>query len=293
MHHGTPGRSQQDSAIHDQRYQKARCVRLGLPGVWRRKACCRGAVVDLGSWLDPGPGTGSAGTGDVGYERLQRTGNSGVSERSEIGTPNPGRGPYTRRGGDNGDHSCCWLADVFGVVSSSDAASWLYAERIPHLMNIDNPPFSSLDIILKNLTLLISIARLAKHPLPLTSLAQQAFLMAKLNGYDTHDDCATLKLYPAHSDSFEPSTRREAIQKPTRSPLLSTHVIVDLLRRIHAAAAMEALSLLQVLDLDQSIFCAFVRTAAGDSEMFRKISESTSAARFRAICLHRWYVKTP
>ena len=43
------------------------------------------------------------------------------------------------------------LKDIIGSVMSSGAASWLYGERSPHLADMENGPYSSLGIILKDL----------------------------------------------------------------------------------------------------------------------------------------------
>ena len=41
--------------------------------------------------------------------------------------------------------------ELLETVKNSHAMSWLYGERLPHLLDIDHPPYSSLSIILKDL----------------------------------------------------------------------------------------------------------------------------------------------
>ena len=54
------------------------------------------------------------------------------------------------------------LFDLVRQVKDSDASSWLYIERLPHLLDMDHPPFSSLSIILKDLV---------RHLIPVPELA--------------------------------------------------------------------------------------------------------------------------
>ncbi len=46
---------------------------------------------------------------------------------------------------------------VYSAVMSSDAASWLYGERVSHLQDLERPPYSSLAIILKDMVSLTNI----------------------------------------------------------------------------------------------------------------------------------------
>ena len=52
------------------------------------------------------------------------------------------------------------------------------------------------------------------------------------------------------------------------------NLIHDLLVGIHTAATLEALNLVEALGLDRDIFCRFVSTAAGNSDMFQRMSRS-------------------
>lgn len=174
---------------------------------------------------------------------------------------------------------------------NSDAISWLYTERLPHLLNIDHPPYSSLAIILKDLvrwpmfpsivcineneqTILMATARSSRRPLPLTAIAQQAFLSAKVKGHNTDDDCSTIYLYLSAENVNKIKARCPQAQTSRNSSQISTNTILNLLVGIHTAAALEALNLVDALGLDRDIFCRFVSTAAGYSTMFRKLNWS-------------------
>ena len=58
---------------------------------------------------------------------------------------------------------------VLAAVMASDAASWLFGERVPHMQDLDQPPYSSLAVILKDMVsltprfLVFSLPPTAKH----------------------------------------------------------------------------------------------------------------------------------
>ena len=65
------------------------------------------------------------------------------------------------------------------------------------------------------------------------------------------------------------------LQRSSFGERINYHTILDLLKGIHIAAAVEALRLVDAMALDKSIFCKFVSTAAGYSKMFEKLKLSS------------------
>ena len=125
--------------------------------------------------------------------------------------------------------------------------------------------------------------------LPLSSIAQQVFRFAKAAGWGMHDDCATIRMYLLGRESLLPQNRKEqGFYSPPWTPgagRITVRSVIDLLCGVHLAAALEAFSLLEVLDLDARAFFSFVLGAAGASSMFLKLrtpGEQGSGSSLRA-----------
>ena len=55
---------------------------------------------------------------------------------------------------------------------------------------------SAVDIFVKDLGLVLDMARASKFPLPLSSTAHQMFMQASTAGYAKEDDSAVIKIFP-------------------------------------------------------------------------------------------------
>ena len=60
----------------------------------------------------------------------------------------------------------------------------------------DYTPLSAVDIFVKDLGLVLDMARASKFPLPLSSTAHQMFMQASSAGYAREDDSAVIKIFP-------------------------------------------------------------------------------------------------
>jgi L-threonate 2-dehydrogenase len=87
------------------------------------------------------------------------------------------------------------LAKVFEVITHSAGNSWMFENRIPHVLDGDYSPKSAVSIFTKDLGIVTEIARKQKFPLPIASTALQLFLMTEAAGMGLDDDASVARLF--------------------------------------------------------------------------------------------------
>jgi 3-hydroxyisobutyrate dehydrogenase len=86
--------------------------------------------------------------------------------------------------------------ELYEVITNSAGNSWMFGNRMAHVLSGDYTPFSSVDIFVKDLGLVLDLARSSKFPLPLASTAHQMFMQASSAGHAKEDDSAVIKIFP-------------------------------------------------------------------------------------------------
>ena len=86
-------------------------------------------------------------------------------------------------------------AQLFEVVSNSAGSSWMFQNRVPHILAGDYTPLSAVNIFVKDLGLVSDAARKLMFPVPLTAAALQMFVAASAAGHGAEDDSAVIKAY--------------------------------------------------------------------------------------------------
>jgi L-threonate 2-dehydrogenase len=84
---------------------------------------------------------------------------------------------------------------VFDVISNSAGASWMFTNRVPHMLAGDYTPHSALDIFVKDLGIVLETGKALRFPLPLAAVAHQMFLMGAAAGLGRVDDAAVVQVY--------------------------------------------------------------------------------------------------
>jgi 3-hydroxyisobutyrate dehydrogenase len=87
-------------------------------------------------------------------------------------------------------------ADLYEVITHSAGNSWMFENRMAHVLAGDYTPLSAVDIFVKDLGLVLDTARASKFPLPLSATAHQMFMQASTAGYAREDDSAVIKIFP-------------------------------------------------------------------------------------------------
>lgn len=87
-------------------------------------------------------------------------------------------------------------AALYEVITHSAGNSWMFENRMAHVLAGDYAPLSAVDIFVKDLGLVLDLARASKFPLPLSSTAHQMFMQASSAGFAREDDSAVIKIFP-------------------------------------------------------------------------------------------------
>ena len=87
-------------------------------------------------------------------------------------------------------------AALYDVITHSAGNSWMFENRMAHVLKADYTPLSAVDIFVKDLGLVLDTARATKFPLPLASTAHQMFMQASTAGFAKEDDAAVIKIFP-------------------------------------------------------------------------------------------------
>ncbi len=85
---------------------------------------------------------------------------------------------------------------LYDVITHSAGNSWMFENRMPHVLAADYTPLSAVNIFVKDLGLVLDMARASNFPLPLSSTAHQMFMQASTAGHGTEDDSAVIKIFP-------------------------------------------------------------------------------------------------
>ena len=87
-------------------------------------------------------------------------------------------------------------AALYEVITHSAGNSWMFENRMAHVLAGDYTPLSAVDIFVKDLGLVLDTARHSTFPLPLASTAHQMFMQASTAGHGREDDSAVIKIFP-------------------------------------------------------------------------------------------------
>jgi putative dehydrogenase len=87
-------------------------------------------------------------------------------------------------------------AALYEVITNSAGNSWMFENRMAHVLAADYTPLSAVDIFVKDLGLVLDTARATKFPLPLSATAHQMFMQASSAGHGREDDSAVIKIFP-------------------------------------------------------------------------------------------------
>jgi L-threonate 2-dehydrogenase len=86
---------------------------------------------------------------------------------------------------------------LYEVISESAGSSWMWQNRVPHILDGDDTPLSAVNIFVKDLGIVLDQARALTFPLPLASAAHQLFLAAAANGQGAKDDSFVIRVWEA------------------------------------------------------------------------------------------------
>jgi 3-hydroxyisobutyrate dehydrogenase len=85
---------------------------------------------------------------------------------------------------------------VYEVITNSAGNSWMFQNRVPHILAGDYTPLSAVNIFIKDLGIVLDYAKKNVFPLPLSATAHQMYLQASAAGHGGEDDSAVIKNFP-------------------------------------------------------------------------------------------------
>ena len=86
---------------------------------------------------------------------------------------------------------------LFDVISNSAGSSWMWQNRVPHILDGDDTPRSAVNIFVKDLGIVLDQARSLTFPLPMAAAAHQLFLAAAAGGHGARDDAFVIRVWQA------------------------------------------------------------------------------------------------
>jgi putative dehydrogenase len=99
------------------------------------------------------------------------------------------------------------LSNVYEVITASAGNSWMFENRIPHVLSGDYRPLSSVEIFVKDLGIINDMSRELRFASPIAAVALQMYLAAAGSGHGFEDDSAVAKVYAALSDVTLPGKK--------------------------------------------------------------------------------------
>ncbi|MFQ3622395.1 MAG: L-threonate dehydrogenase, partial [Acetobacteraceae bacterium] len=79
------------------------------------------------------------------------------------------------------------------VICTAAGNSWMWGDRVPHILAGDDTPRSAVDIFVKDLGIVLESGRALTFPLPLTAAAHQLFLAVSAAGHGGRDDAFVIR----------------------------------------------------------------------------------------------------
>ncbi|KXS15061.1 hypothetical protein M427DRAFT_155509 [Gonapodya prolifera JEL478] len=84
---------------------------------------------------------------------------------------------------------------VYDAVNVSEGASWMFTNRVPHILDADWRPTSALDIFVKDLGIVLSEARIVEFPTFMSAAAHNLYIMGSAAGFGREDDSGVVRIW--------------------------------------------------------------------------------------------------
>ena len=101
------------------------------------------------------------------------------------------------------------------MITASAGNSWMFENRMPHVLDGDYTPRSAVEIFVKDLGIIQDMARTAKFPVPVAAAALQMFLMTAASGMGRDDDASVARMYARVTGTHCRASRNRTNNKRT------------------------------------------------------------------------------
>jgi L-threonate 2-dehydrogenase len=102
------------------------------------------------------------------------------------------------------------LEKVYEVITASAGNSWMFENRVPHILEGDYRPRSAVEIFTKDLGIVSDMGRREKFPLPVAATALQMFLMTAAAKMDRDDDASVARMIAGLTGIELPTNKHKA-----------------------------------------------------------------------------------
>ncbi|XVF53778.1 hypothetical protein PTKIN_Ptkin05aG0126200 [Pterospermum kingtungense] len=137
---------------------------------------------------------------------------------------------------------------LFDIITNSGATSWMFENRVPHMLDNDYTPCSALDIFVKDLGIVARECSTRKVPLHISTMALQLFLAGSAAGWGRQDDAGVVKVYESLT-GVRVEGKPQALKKEVVLQSLPPEWPVDPINDIHRLNKKNS-KMLVVLDDD-------------------------------------------
>lgn len=86
------------------------------------------------------------------------------------------------------------LPKVYEVITQSAGNSWMFENRVPHILDADYAPRSAVEIFVKDLGIVADMGRAERFPTQLAGAALQMYLMTAAAGMGRDDDASVARM---------------------------------------------------------------------------------------------------
>ena len=99
---------------------------------------------------------------------------------------------------------------LFEIIKDAAGGSWMFNDRVPHMLADDYTPKSAVSIWAKDLGLVLEQAKTMDMPAPVTAAAHQVVMMAMAKGLGAIDDAGLVKVYEVLTGATIVDDRKDA-----------------------------------------------------------------------------------
>jgi 3-hydroxyisobutyrate dehydrogenase len=156
---------------------------------------------------------------------------------------------------------------VYDAVVNGSARSWMFGNRVPHMLANDwLTVHSAVTIILKDATIVTSHAKSHGIPLLLANAAEQLYITGTFSGLAKEDDAALVKLYLPKS---EPNLVGDLVNSAGQGKSgVTIETILDILKGFHLASTKECMVFASKAGMDIDLLIDIITKGAGASGMY-------------------------
>ncbi len=87
------------------------------------------------------------------------------------------------------------IRKVYEVITQAAGNSWMFENRVPHVLDGDYTPLSAVNIFTKDLGIVMDMGRASNFPVPMAATALQLFTMTSAAGMGKDDDSSVARFY--------------------------------------------------------------------------------------------------